>query len=221
MVNVKDTDIAWLAGIVNGEGCFSVKMPVKRGRGRSCHQVWLVICNTSKAMIDRAANIMVGLGTARPSVRRVWKGERATRWQYWVNLCQKDDLLLVTESLLPYLTAKRIEAEVIAWFLRRACRHQAYKRTMLDIAVLESLSAVKRAGGEAPAELRKLLSEVIPSEALYGTSEAKDERRERVETRGLRPDNNNPHERPAPKLGDEIVRHSEETRRAGINSPRN
>lgn len=39
------------------------------------------------------------------------------------------------------------------------------------------------------------------------------------ETRGVTSvTNNRPHECPAPHAGDDIVRHSEETRRAGVNS---
>ncbi len=30
----KETDIAWLAGIVDGEGCFSIKNPVRRSKPR-------------------------------------------------------------------------------------------------------------------------------------------------------------------------------------------
>lgn len=190
-----ETDIAWLAGIVDGEGCFSVKNPVKRGTGRTCHQVWLVICNTSERMIVRCADIIERLGAKRPSIRRVWKGKRATRWQFWLNIGGKDDLLLVTKSLLPHLTAKRVEGEVIKWFLTRACGQRAYVRTDLDIAVLETLSKVKLLGGEASAQIADILRMVIPSEALEGTS-AKLGSRERVETRSVSPSNNPTHECP-------------------------
>jgi len=196
---VKETDIAWLAGIVDGEGCFSVKRPVQRGNGRRKHQVWLVICNTSRSMMDRAQKIMTGLGAKTPPMRRVWKGAKATRWQYWLNLCGKDDLLHVTKCLLPHLTAKRVEATVVVWHLERACAVRAYKNTPIDIAMLESLSLVKRNGGEAPAEVANLFREVIPSEATEGTGSV-----ERVETRGPSPNSNDPQERPAPAV--KIVR---------------
>jgi hypothetical protein len=191
----KIADIAWLAGIIDGEGCFSVKKPVRRGTGRACHQVWLVLCNTSSAMVDRAADIIVGLGCKRPALKKVWKGKKATRWQWWLHVAQKNDLLTITEALLPHLTAKRVEAEVVAFFLRRAVQVPQYKRTALDIVVLESLSLVKRNGGEAPAEVRELLREVIPSEAFRG--HRPDVRSERVETRRVSANNNPVQECPA------------------------
>jgi hypothetical protein len=195
----KETDIAWLAGIIDGEGCFSVKNPVRRGTGRTCHQVWLVLCNTSRAMVERAVDIIEDLGCKRPAIRRVWKGKKATRYQFWVNIAQKDDLLVITEALLPHLTAKRVEAEVIAWFMRRACSAHAYKRTELDRVVLSSLSAVKRCGGEAPAEIKDLLREVIPNEAFLSYERGRSyDGNERVETRELSLNDNAPQECPTP-----------------------
>lgn len=194
---IKDTDIAWLAGIVDGEGCFSVKRPVQRGTGRTTYQTWLVVCNTSRAMMDRVAAIIAGLGCAAPRINRKWKGQKATRWQYEIVIAAKHDLLVVTNALLPHLTAKKVEASAFSWFLSRACSDRAYVRTELDKVVLEALSKVKRNGGEAPAEVYQLLREVIPSEAFSGAADRPSEN-ERVETRELSASNNAPHECPAP-----------------------
>lgn len=160
------TDIAWLAGIVDGEGCFSVKR--NHGAAKSAHMVCLVLCNTSEPMIDRVVRILDELGIKHGSIRKVWKGIRATRWQYWVDVMSKYSLLRLTETLLPHLTAKRVEAEVVQWFLRRQCSVKFYRQTALDQLVLNTLSAVKRNGGEAPAEVREILGEVIPSQVVSG-----------------------------------------------------
>lgn len=194
-------DIAWLAGIIDGEGCFSVKRPIRRLSGKrvgykTSYQVWLVLCNTSKAMVERAVAILDGLGVKHQPVRRVWKGKKATRWQYWLHVARKDEVLRLTEALLPHLTAKRCEAEMVTWFLKRACQKSVYRTTVLDRAVLDGMAAVKRNGGEAPAEVRELLREVIPSQASVGHREI-GEMLEGVETRSVTPKDNPTHERPA------------------------
>lgn len=143
-----DTELAWLAGIIDGEGCFSVKRG--RGAGRS-HQLWLVICNTSEAMILRVVRILDALGVKHSKIRKVWKGEKATR----------------------------------------------YRATHLDRVMLDSMSAIKRNGGEAPADVAELLCEVIPSQAVVGNRQADDQAAEGVETRSVRPTNNPTHECPA------------------------
>jgi hypothetical protein len=200
---VKETDIAWLAGIVDGEGCFTVKRPIVRktfnaGR-KTSYQVWLVVCNTSQAMVVRMAEILRTLGIRHQPIRRVWKGKLATRWQFWLHVARKHELLALTEALLPHLTAKKVEAEAVCWFLRRACREKYYRANRLDGAVLDSLSAVKRNGGEAPAEVLDLLRAVIPSQALEGSAKAEGSG-EGVETRGPSPNSNDPHERPGTQV---------------------
>lgn len=193
------SDIAWLAGIIDGEGCFSIKSPVRFDRkGRGCHQVWLVLCNTNRPMVERAARIVESIiGAKPPTIRKVWKGVKATRHQYWLNLVAKRDLLLVTEALIPHLTSKWFEANVVAWYLKRACAVAMYRQTELDALVLKCLSATKRNSGEAPAEVLELLREVIPSEAFLAVGAA-DRRNERVETRGVSANDKPLHECPGP-----------------------
>ena len=204
-MKLSQTDLAWLAGIVDGEGCFSIKRPIVRQSGRrqgsrTSYQVWLVLCNTSRPMMERVRSIMSAAGLRPQRLRKVWKGKKATRWQYWLDLTRKHDLLRMTELLLPHLTAKRVEAEVVAWFLRRSCKARCYSATHLDRAVLESLSLVKRNGGEAPAELEDLLREVIPNQAVEGSDAVSEGATEGVETRSVSPNDNPIHECPAAHL---------------------
>jgi len=196
-----ETDIAWLAGIVDGEGCFAVKRPIKRKSGKrqgstTSYQLWLVLCNTSQAMVIRASRILTEIGVQHQPIRRVWKGDKATRWQYWLQLARKHDLLKATEALLPYLTAKKTEAEIVVWYLRRACQVEQHKMTAVEAAIIDSMAVIKRCGGEAPAEIERMLREVIPNQAVSGRRQADDGETEGVETRSVSPNNNPTHECP-------------------------
>ena len=201
-MSVSETDIAWLAGIIDGEGCFSVKSPIIRKTGRrasqrTSYQVWLVLCNTSKAMVDRAAAILAAAGVQFQPIRKVWKGQKATRWQYWLSVARKHDLLRATLLLVPHLTAKKAEAEIVIWFLKRACAELNHKQTALDALLLDAMSSIKKNGGEAPAEIEKMIREVIPSQAACG-HRVIGEQAEGVEARSVTPKNNPTHECPAP-----------------------
>lgn len=204
MSKVSEADLAWLAGIVDGEGCFSVKRPIVRksyqSGKRTSYQLWLVICNTSEPMMRRVRDIYDALGVTGAKPRRVWKGKKATRWQHWLEIAQKHELLRVTQAILPHLTAKRDEALVVEWFLKRACGVKNYKPTSLDRLALESMAAIKRNGGEAPAEILELLREVIPSQAVSGDHAAGGQETEGVETRSVSPNDNPTHECPTAAL---------------------
>ena len=201
MTVVSEADIAWLAGIIDGEGCFAVKRPIirktyKKGVGTP-YQLWLVLCNTSKPMMDRVVSLLAEMQVGHQPMRKVWKGDKATRWQYWVHIARREQLLAVTEALLPHLTAKRHEAEIVLWFLRKAVQVKRYHCTQLDAAVLDTMSVIKKNGGEAPADIIEMLREVIPSQAFRG-HQATGERTEGVETRRVSPNNNLAHECPTP-----------------------
>lgn len=168
-----DTDIAWLAGIVDGEGCFTVKRPIRRKSGenagkRTSYQLWMVVCNTSKPMMDKMQSILETLGIEHQPMRKVWKGARATRWQYWLHVAKKAQLLKLTKILLPYLVAKKHEALTVIWFLEKACKESNYRSSQFDQEILDALSLVKRNGGEVPAELANKFREIIPSQAWSG-----------------------------------------------------
>ncbi len=205
MTKVSEADLAWLAGIVDGEGCFSVKRPITRQGAhrtgqRTSYQLWLVICNTSEPMMKRVRRIYDALGVTGAKPRKVWKGDRATRWQHWLEIAKKHELLCVTQAILPHLTAKRDEALIVEWFLRRACAVKNYKPTSLDRLAMESMAAIKRNGGEAPAEILQVLREVIPSQAVSGNRPADDLETEGVETRSVSSNDNPIHECPATDL---------------------
>lgn len=57
---MNDTDYAWAAGLVDGEGCFCITItnPKKQGK-TSMHKFFLVIVNTHKETIDRLKEILV------------------------------------------------------------------------------------------------------------------------------------------------------------------
>lgn len=195
-------DLAWLAGIVDGEGCFSVKRAIRRKSGArkgswTSYQLWLVVCNTSRPMVERIEQILEANGVKHQPTRKVWKGKKATRWQFWIHVAAKHELLRVTELLLPHLTAKRDEAEIVVWFLKRACQVKSYRASPLEKTILDSMSLIKRNGGEAPAEIRAMLREVIPSQATTGSRPAVDGVVEGVETTRVSPSNTPSQELPA------------------------
>jgi len=74
-----------------------------------------------------------------------------------------------------------------------------YYCTALDFATMDVVKRLKHCCGEARTEAMQLLGQVTPSQAASGHLE-KDGEADGVETTGLRPDNNSPHEHPAPNV---------------------
>lgn len=144
----------------------------------------------------QVVEVLAAVGVEHPKMRRVWKGKRATRHQWWIHIARKHELLKLIRILLPHLVAKKDEAVIFEWYLQKACSEKLYHLTALDLVILESLGEVKRNGGEAPAHIRKMWSEVIPSQAVPGCRMVSGMGTEGVETRSVTPKNNPIHECP-------------------------
>lgn len=113
--------------------------------------------------MNRVCSIYDALGIGYQPMRKVWKGKGATRWQYWLHVARKSEVLKLTKALLPYLVAKKDEATIVEWFYSKACQSKQYHLTDLDAEMLDQLSIIKRNGGEAPEHVKRKMLEVIPS----------------------------------------------------------
>jgi hypothetical protein len=189
---VPKTDIAWLAGIIDGEGSISCRLYPRR---KTSVQTQMILCNTSKSMIDRVVSILDDMGIGHGSVRVVDKDVKQPHYkaQYWVEVARKHELLKLLRVLAPHLTAKHYEAVLMIDYLKRKCAVKAYKHTVVDRDLVPMMQALKRSSGEP-------LPEVVSY--LRGQSRAKlsvdKVLREGVETRSVSSNNNPTHERPAP-----------------------
>lgn len=122
----READRAWLAAIIDGEGCFFIH---KRGAGASTgakhtrsdgseivysrvadtYSVGLEICNTSKAIIERIQQI-AGIGTVRTQSPQQNARRKQTiyRWR-----CSPTEAKQLARELYPHLVAKQHQARLI------------------------------------------------------------------------------------------------------------
>lgn len=110
---VKDTDLAWLAGFLDSDGSVQLTMPQST---RSKHQrvvnVWVDFSNSDANIIEKATNIITGLGItfhlAEKKVKPIFKeggGKFLPRKEIClsVRIGKMESAKRLLESLLPYL----------------------------------------------------------------------------------------------------------------------
>jgi hypothetical protein len=106
-----DLDRAYLAGIVDGEGCITASV-ITRWRPDGTRQSWtevqsaLTIANTDRRLIDWIAGYWPG--NIRPVTRR-----SSTFRQGWHFRVSGSDLPAMLTSVAPYLVVKREQAELV------------------------------------------------------------------------------------------------------------
>jgi hypothetical protein len=215
-VTLLNTEIAWLAGLLDGEGCFYLASRndkyATRNLRRTGEEVTYgpyaqIRCDIKLAMSCRetvtyAASLMVTIVgdddavslfeefRKVPRARPLWRAE----------LHRQECVLKLLTTLRPYLVTKALEADLsIDCLLRRfdASRERRnYKHAdERDLLFTRLAKGLRNGCGEARAQALALLGQVTPSEAAEGNGSA-----ERLETRAPSPNSNEPHERPAPHL---------------------
>ena len=98
-------EAAYLAGLLDGEGCLSVR------RGRWARP-GIEVCMTQRAPLARAQEI-TGAGSIYR--RRETRERRRDVWKWCVT--RGDELLRIVRAVQPWLTVKTADAHVVALFL--------------------------------------------------------------------------------------------------------
>ena len=98
-------DLAYIAGILDGEGCIQVRLLKHNGSKWGMMKCEVIIVNTSKELIDwlsKKLNLDIGV-----------RKRKNPKWKpcYYVKTTNMYEVLLLLKALLPYLIVKRKQAE--------------------------------------------------------------------------------------------------------------
>lgn len=203
MYMIKETDIAWLAGLLDGEGCLTY---FRQKRSGAVNQlVWhLNMAMTDREVVEEAARILRDLSGDRVNVRsRNPLSGFSKRTQYVIDVSTKGGILRALHALEPFFRRLKLQALLVMDVLERATRVKRYSATRLDYLIVDILKRLKRGCKEARAEAEDVLAarrQVTLSQAGLGLVPMTSDRPEGAETTGLTPKNNSPQERPAPHL---------------------
>ena len=111
MSEIKETDLAWAAGLFDGEGCVQIKRDYndKVNRRWTTYSLRAIVVNTHVPTLVRFKAI-VGIGTIRPMAFYGAHSKKSKqRWE-WQAVSKQAEMVL--RALLPYLVTKKAQAEI-------------------------------------------------------------------------------------------------------------
>jgi hypothetical protein len=124
---LKETDKAWFAGIIDGEGCISLFK-------RSTYYVPAVkIANTNEKLINKCKEILNEAGIEY-YIRYSDRGERKNAKPAWeIALESRPRVVATLELILPYLVSKKEQAElVLEWCSEKIRRPEDSRTDFID-----------------------------------------------------------------------------------------
>ena len=125
---LQDTDLAYLAGIIDGEGWVGLQKVLARQRFTVYHP-YLRVTNTDPNIIERVQSIWEGLGTnghiyeSGPQKPSVTNGKTVL----YIQLQKQAPIKTVLEAVMPYLVGKKARAAMLLRFLNKTVdREEAF-----------------------------------------------------------------------------------------------
>lgn len=133
---VTEVELAWLAGIIDGEGCVGMYNQNKR-KGYHTVSPAIEIVNTDTELIEKVLDILIRLD-CKPYIRgknHNVKRKRTWKLAYNLKLQRMGKLLILLPRVIPYMTGiKRVKAEIMFQFiLSRAGKRTYYSEYELQL----------------------------------------------------------------------------------------
>lgn len=117
---MKHTDLAWMAGFVDGEGCITISKQVRRNRPSPAYRAVITITNTNRQVL---VPFLEAWGGAIYSVHEKRRDKRKVKWaDAWCWHCPASRSPRMLRRLLPYLRLKREQALVVIDFCENKAR---------------------------------------------------------------------------------------------------
>ena len=139
------TFLAWLAGFIDGEGCFDVRsLKGRKKHSTNRYAISLIIANTNKDCLEY---IRDGLGCGSlHQLHTKTQGNRKPSYQYQLTGAKAQD---VARAIYPYLQIKQAQARLFVTFPVGTVRsgQSASKETIeTHAAIFEAMKELNRKG---------------------------------------------------------------------------
>ena len=133
---MKETDRAWLAGIIDGEGCISLF------RRHTYYVPSVKVANTNEKLINRCKEILDEAGIEY-YIRYSDRGERKNAKPAWeITLESRPRVIAVLELVLPYLVSKDEQAKLVLDWCSKGKRNP----TETEAVFIDNIRALNQRG---------------------------------------------------------------------------
>ena len=141
---MKETDLAYIAGFIDGEGSISIIHHATKSKGIRW-DTRINITNTNKEVLEFISNIL-------PVKHRLfYEDERRNpswkkRWYLVIN--RQKDIKLLLELIYSYLILKKKQAEIMLKFIDSRLSHRTGRYTEYEIELIKKLRKLNQKGGK-------------------------------------------------------------------------
>ena len=160
---VTELELAWLAGMLNGDGCFSIKFRV-RGEALKC-DISLTLTQCDVCLIDAASDIMARLGIS-PSIVEYAPSGAGVNTKYNLRVTRMAHISIVLAAIIPHMRGGKLaQARLMQRYIvrRTSVFDPQFRKENQIIGDTEALGIAKEfyatRGQQLPPDVTKALND--------------------------------------------------------------
>lgn len=123
---IEACELAWQAGIMDGEGTITISKQVRKGRPSPAYRPMVTVTNTNPEIVDPFVKTWGGAKYKRPDKRKIKKW--APSWTWY---CPRSKVIEFLRAIRPFLRGKGKQADLLMKFLARCRSFPRYKGSMI------------------------------------------------------------------------------------------
>lgn len=154
---MENEKIAWLAGLIDGEGTIGM-YPASRkpkGRRRPNYLTIVSVANDDVHLLSEVLCVMTGIVGREIELVYDWRNNRQFV-HYHVRVTSRLDVLKILLAIEPYLVGKKAQAQIMINLLRHHVYGSRFTRAELDVIdILKKMKRENRVLAEGNAELNR------------------------------------------------------------------
>lgn len=109
---IEATELAWQAGIIDGEGTVTLSRQIRKGRPSPAFRPMVTVTNTNPDIVMPFVEMWGGAMYKRPDKRK------AKKWaDSWTWYCPRSSVIEFLKSIRPHLRAKHKQADYLIDFM--------------------------------------------------------------------------------------------------------
>lgn len=144
-MQVQETKLAWLAGIIDGEGCLQIwwKTRTHRSGNSTCTpSARITITNSSEAIVQECIKIFQDLG-----IKYYCRDPKNSviRKMVRLEILNYGSLKTILDAVTPYMIGKKDQAEALREFVEKASKRNGFSSQEEKEEYLLKVRAMKKA----------------------------------------------------------------------------
>lgn len=125
----KELEIAWLAGMLNGDGCFSLQARKRPGKKSVNVDLSITLTQTDATIIEKAFNIISGLIDGTPRIVEATPLSKGGQTIIHLRISRMSYIHVLLKAILPHLVGNK------AARARMILKYVSHRLSLMDVAV--------------------------------------------------------------------------------------